>query len=237
MFFNISFSCFQEDSKKQFKTFDEYKLEGIPFTDTNRELYVIVNKQKDSIKVQISDDLSNPVYYINQKGYWYSYTSKILETNGAVSAIECNEKYIYNDTILNYNYQIQTYNNITELGSDLIFVETKDRLLYLFYDLEITKMIRKNDSIDDKFKALKEIVDNYKDIFIPMKYPITVYPIRYYDSYLKVMNKDTLFIYSDRSANNSICLEKARLLNNLGEFDPIKGVDIFGKVKNVKKCN
>lgn len=233
---SLSFIFHKGDSIEQYQTFNEYKLEGVPFTNDEKNLYVLIEKKKDTIKVQISNNISKPIFYINKGNYWYSLTSKRIESTELVFAMEYDEKYIYNDTIVHYNYLIHKYGDVLELGSDHIYVETKDRILYLFYDREITKKIQEEDNIDYRFKTLKMLVDNYKDIFICEKYPIIIYPIRYYYSYIKEIKNDTLFLYYSGSPKNPICLEKARLLNSLGEFDPVKGRDIFGNIHSNKKC-
>lgn len=238
LFFNLCFVFENEKSRKEFKTFNEYRLMGVPFTDANRELYVIVDEYDDSIKVQISDDLSNPIIYINKGKYWFSISSKCLDSGGKVKAMKYIEKYIYNDTILKYNYTVFLHGDTVSRGNESIIIETEKSSLNLSYDKEISDMILEKGDQMYRFEILKLIVNNYEGIFVPMTYPIIVYPIRNFIFNTKKISNDTLYIYnkSNIKYKPSCLYDDVRLLNSLGEYDPQRGISILGKMDVNKRC-
>lgn len=236
MFLNINFILDKGNPKKRFKTFNEYELKGIPFDNQETDLYVLVDEQEDTVKVQISNNLSGPVVYINKQDYWFSLSTIRTDVTFNVWSIEYNEKYIFNDTVLNYNYIIHKDLSGIYFGSDYILVETKYKKLYLWYDNEITDVIREKEDESYRFKTIKRLVNDYEDIFIRRKYPYFIYPIRYYYSYNKVLKNDTLFLYDEGGRKKTNCIYDVRLLNSLGEYDPEKGRSIIGSIDCDERC-
>ena len=229
--FSMSFVFNKQNVPQKFKTFDEYKMKGIPFDSSYNQTYVIVLEKKDTIQVQISTDSINIKSYVYKKDHWFSKSSKYIDhsdnSGRKVRVNEYNEKYIYNDTIIHYNYMVDVYEDSIYFNSDYIILETPNRKFYFSYDNLITKMIYEQKDERHKFTLLKKIVKNYEDIFICKNYPIIVYPIRSYSSYKKVIIDDTLFLYSENCHNDVKILDDKRILNSLGEFDPLLGESIM----------
>lgn len=235
--FNVGFTTFDQKNVERFKTFDEYKLQAIPFTGSQeRNVYVLIKERKDSIIVRLYNDLEKTITYINRGNYWYSKDSTILDVSENVWAIEHNKKYIYNDTILNYNYLLHYYGDSAVLGDSHIMIETKHSSLLLFNDHSISRKINEIDDESTQFMMLWRIVNDYENIYIRMKYPIVIYPTRSYDYYNKVIRNDSLYKYGTDKLKNNICLMDVRILNTLGEFDPEKGISIIHKIKREDRC-
>lgn len=260
---NISFLFKVENSEEYFKTFNEYQVKAIPFAegeDKNRDVFIRVKNYLDTIKVQISNDLGNPIFYINKGEYWLSIKEKYNTVSENTSVTYYKEKRIFNDTILIYDYMINHYGDTASyFGSGDIKVETKSTTLIFSYDRLIALMILNGDkekyynglnlknvrtrmTLNDeeeryRFETLRKLVRNYKDIFIQKKSPYIVSPIIEYNLYCKEIKNDTLFIYSkDGIKNQPFCLYDVRLLNSLGEFDPKRGKSIIGKIDLDKRC-
>jgi len=197
--FMLSFQMKGQDGYVRYQTFDEYKMEGVEAEKTKRP-YVLVKKEVDTIFVIKSYDRTKKIKYVNRGDYWY--TILHIQTT-KVGEIFC-EKFIYNDTVVEYEYyKIDSlrYNN----G---ISVHTKKDCIEL--------VIHRNDikNYDDPFNEIKELVTNYKEIF-PLYSP--GHQPRWYSILRKHIEGNILYIYDMNGINKGDVYSKK--MNSLGEFD------------------
>ena len=199
----ILVACFEANSQPKFvkyQTFDEYKMQGIK---DKRIKYpcVYIKENGDTIFVRKSYD-KNIITYIKKPDYWY--TKQIIRSFVKVSRI-C-ERFIYNDTIIDYEY---IKNNNGEIFGCYIFVHTKTSCLVL--------TLSKTDinHTEDVFKQIKKLINNYKDFF-PL-YSTKEHQPRFYEFYLKHIDKNILTIYEVNEQGRTYVASKK--MNHLGEFD------------------
>jgi hypothetical protein len=147
----------------RYQTFDEYKMEGVGDKKIKRP-YVLVKKEFDTISVIKSNDKENVIKYVSHGNYWYT----ILQIKERLYYLEtfC-EKFIYNDTVIEYKYQykhqydylIDSSKRSNQRSMCRIFVHTKKDCIVL--------SIQDNDikNYDDPFNEINEFVINYKEFF------------------------------------------------------------------------
>jgi len=247
-------SCNQiPEGYKKYQTFDEYSLKGVNYSGKIIEPYVIVKMGKDTILVKIRNkfkfklenyfnmdfSLKNHKYihsgeygengelimYIKKGIYWYNIKReqvdpKLYFTTKCDTVPYYTEKFIYNDTIMTYSY----YMELNKKYSQSLQFETKNNIFWLSLNI--------NFNVDEKnkFIQLKNQFVNYKT-----KFPFRNNSIRqeqYSHFYNKYNIKDSLFIYEfdEKKTYKLGCLNDARKLNSLGEFDPRLGVSILSEL-------
>ena len=218
LLFMLSCQIKQQNGYIQYQTFDEYKLIGVGNTEI-KEPYVLVKKELDTIFVIKSNDKEKVIKYINKGDYWYS--KSIIEVEAPPDEEEpclldmtptvC-EKFIYNDTIIEYKYQYDyqigsSKRNNQRIMSDILVHTKKNCLILSIQDDDIT-------NYDDPFNELKAFVTNYKEIF-PLYSPGD--QLRYCTIYEKRIERNILSIYEINGENKRFVSSK--IINNLGEFD------------------
>ncbi len=231
----LFYSMTNSDEYIKYQTFDEYTLSGIKFSsDTIKEPYILVKNKRDTIFVMFSNQKHEvPIKYIKKDNYWYNI---IVEDNYCEPGFKCEtdfnrcfEKYIYNDTIVIYQY----YKNII-LDENLnwggtITIETKNSRIWLSFNS--SKYI----DLENKFQSVKYLVDNYKTEFLCDS---NAYQTHSYQYFNKIIKGDSLFLYKkDRKNNYKFgCLYDVRKLNSLGEFAPNRGESIIDEMKLRNHC-
>ncbi len=196
----------------KYQTFDEYKMEGVG----NKKIqcpYVLVKKEADTIFVIKSNDREKKIKYINKGDYWY--TKLQIEEELPFLETIC-EKFIYNDTIIEYEYfYIHKAGYLTDSlkRSNLrrnsgIYIHTKKDCLILSIARDDIK------NYDNPFNEIKELVTNYKEIF---PYYSPGFQPRWYTMYEKHTEGNTLSIYEINGKNKKYVASKQ--MNSLGEFD------------------
>ena len=117
-------ACFEANCQPKFvkyQTFDEYKMQGIK---EKRIKYpcVYIKENGDTIFVRKSYD-TNIITYIKKQDFWYA-KLKIEEKTSFTDRYRVCERFIYNDTIIDYEYIKKT------MGKYLV-------LLFLFIPKQI----------------------------------------------------------------------------------------------------
>jgi len=213
MLFVLSFQIKGQNGYIQYQTFDEYKMEGVGKEKIKRP-YVLVKKELDTIFVIKSNDTGKTIKYVNRGDYWY--TKLQIEERLPYLETIC-EKFIYNDTIIEYNYRYcHQYNHLIDSSkrsnqriSSSIFVHTKKGCIILsIQDNDIT-------NYDDTFNKIKEFVINYKEIF-PRNIS-TIYQPRFHYIFEKQIKENILSIYEINGEDKEFVASKK--MNSLGEFD------------------
>lgn len=197
---------FEANSQQKFvkyQTFDEYKMQGIK---EKRIKYpcVYIKENGDTIFVRKSYD-KNIITYIKKPDFWYT-KLKIEEKSTFTDRYRVCEKFIYNDTIIEYEY---IKKNDGKIFGITIFVHTKTD--YLQLNLSDTDI---NNS-SNVYKQIKKLVNNYKDFF-PL-YVSGKYQPRDYIFYSKHIDKNILTIYEVNEQGRTHVASKK--MNTLGEFD------------------
>jgi hypothetical protein len=218
----------------KYRTFDEYSLKGVDNWNWRPKIppYVAIRTEKDTIKVIIFYLFQKNKYlkYINKGNCWYNLTieqvdPKLYATTKCDTVPHYCEKFIYNDTILRYNYYLEQNNRKTSEGLE---IETRHNIIYI--TPKIINLQNKNN-----FICLKRLSTNYKS-----KYPY--YEPRYrqhcYQQFNKLIMKDTMFLYENDGKHDYRlgCLQGKYLLNSLGEFDNYRSRSIHYNWKAKSRC-
>ena len=221
------------DGYTKYQTFDEYTLSGIKPSGTLKSPFVALKYTSDSISVLVYDQSKFIERHLYQKknSYWFSIKReqidpKIAETCKCDTTPRFIERFIYNDTILEYTYYLNEINN---KSVESLAVFTKNKNIYISpekFDISEKR----------KFEQLKEIIQNYN-----VKYPYFKPgkpQISYYETEEKIFKGDTLFIYEKNgNPNYKIgCLQSVFILNSLGEFGGKYDTDILYKIKESERC-
>jgi hypothetical protein len=218
----------------KYRTFDEYSLKGIDNWNWRLKIppYVAIRTEKDTINVIIYYLLQKNKYlkYVNKGNCWYNLTieqidPKLYATTKCDTVPHYCEKFIYNDTILRYNYYLEQNNKKTNEGLE---IETRNNIIYISpenFDLQ-----KKNN-----FILLKNLICNYKT-----KYPYfePIHQKCYFHYYNKLISGDTLSIYENDGKHNYRlgCLHGKYLLNSLGEIDNYRLRSIHYNWKAKGRC-
>lgn len=211
----LLFTSFQMNGQKgyvKYQTFNEYKMEGVGVEKIKRP-YVLVKKEFDTMSVIKSNDRKKIIKYVNRGDYWHT----ILQMESKWSIIEtfC-EKFIYNDTVIEYKYQywhqygylVDNSKRSNQRINRGIYVHTKNNCIELtIQDSDIT-------NYDNPYNEIKEFVTNYKEIF-PLYSP--KYQPRCYSIIEKHIEDNILSIYEIEKENKRLVSSKK--MNSLGEFD------------------
>jgi hypothetical protein len=192
----------------KFQTFDEYCLKGVVGNKVVSP-FVSIKKTKDTISIFVNNRF---IQYINLGDYWYNLTKK---QESYSPECKCDttpyyiEKFIYNDTIMQYEYFLKrgrmraetlkfiTRNNIIILSDSAGFIANKG----------------------NKFKQLKKYAINFRFSF-EVCYKSDSYQRKFYSYYRKIQKGDSLLLYEN--IGNKLfkfgSLVSAKKLNSLGEF-------------------
>ena len=202
----------------KYQTFDEYKLMGVR-RFIIREPYVLVKKELDTIFVIKSNDRNKLIKYVNRGAYWYSklIIEEPLPDDGVIYLLDTTpticEKFIYNDTVIEYKYQYRhlsgdsIYRSNRRSNRDILVHTKKDCIILSIQDDDIK-------NYDDPFNEIKEFVLNYKEIF-PLYSP--GYQPRCYSIFEKQIKGNIISIYEIDGENKKFVSSKK--MNSLGEFD------------------
>jgi len=220
------------DGYTKYQTFDEYTLSGIKQNGTLKSPFVAIKRTSDSISVLVYDQSKVVERHLYQKknSYWFSIKReqidpKIAETCKCDTTPRYIEKFIYNDTILEYTYSVNGEDN---KSLDLLSVYTKNNNIYISPE-------KFNISENRKFDQFKDVVKNY-NVKYPYFKPGTIQK-SFYETKYKFFKGDTLFIYEKNgNPNYKIgCLRSAAILNSLGEYGGI-GKNILYNIKESERC-
>ena len=140
-----------------YRTFDEYKIEGIAKLDTiqnNMEYFSIRKYKHDSIKVYNHKE-ERMVTYIKKDKYWYSKLVEydVMPQDEIEDDAKVDIKYIFNDTIVNYVYYVGGKNDLYKKD------ESADLEIYTKKNEFGVKM--KN--IDLNFVIIHEVINHLKN--------------------------------------------------------------------------
>lgn len=160
---------------KHYKTFDEYKLEGVEKLDSikDRTEYVSIRKyDNDSIKVYNHKTERMETYFKKDK-YWYSKSVEydVMPQDEIEDDSKVEIKYIFNDTIVNYVYYIGGKNDMykkDETASLYIYTKTNSfdvglkniELNYIIIH-NLIKLLKDNRFINSKYFSEGEECDFY----------------------------------------------------------------------------
>lgn len=201
------------------QTFNEFELKGVNSPNLQPP-FIFLKKESDTIFVIKSNKKDETIKYVNKGRYWYSST-KLEEKPtfeerffGVRLKIErfpqiC-EKYIFNDTIIEYVYLI---GDKSQRFMQNIYVKTKNSILYLSIQDDDIK------NTDDPYMEIINFVHNYKALFL--YYTFDYQPI-YYRFFEKQISGGTFCLYEINGGKKK--LQYSIKLNSLGEFDLSPGI-------------
>lgn len=202
----------------KYETFDEYSLKGLNKNSFLQKPYVAVKDMGDSISVIVfpeHDDTQHFTYY-NKGSHWYSLditqiSPSLYETCNCDTTPSYKEKYIYNDSIIEYSYY-----------KDGLGVRTFESVHLI---TKSQKVIFSADSFcinqDDKFNDLRRMCSNYIYDF-PLESEKS-YQEQYSYIFNRVIKGDTLFeyLYKEEEKDKVIKLGdlyKVSIMSRLGLF-------------------
>lgn len=170
----------------KYKRFDEFTLKGIDSISSKSDLkngdYLSINESNDTIFVDFhfrSCPNDYKTYYIKKDDYYYHFRKKVNERkegpNFEYSTEYFFEKFIFNDTIITYEYDKFK----DDLFNFAIIVDTRDR--QLIYDVDTFSKPQRKYNLD----SIRKLIKNEN---------------KFYDLE-KVIKGDTLFVY--RKINNA----------------------------------
>ncbi|NDV67888.1 hypothetical protein [Dysgonomonas sp. 25] len=220
----------------KYKTFDEYSMQGVEGNISEGDYFVSIKEIEDSIIVisSLANEFGQDRYvYIDKGNYWYSQNVTrvpYIENCACDTTITSyHHKYIYNDTIISYNYALV---NKTKQALN-VSLQIKTRYTIISIDLSN----RFDQDSEDLFLYFKHIAKEY-NILYQNRRSDDYYEANHYTYYNKRMNGDTLFVYEKDLQHSEYqlgCLYDVRILNSLGEFDPYKGESIMSAF-SLPKC-
>lgn len=165
LFLIILLSCSKEPSNeyKIYQTFDEYKMKPVAPSGRLDTPFVFVREYKNQISVIVSsvDGYSKAITYSKRNGYWYCkicsdpYETELAGYINTKEVVDCEERYIYCDTILCYSYTNDLNGKpvAIALGGSL---KTKNEEIVLGFNTNIYKLRE-----EQKFKYLRWWARNY----------------------------------------------------------------------------
>lgn len=212
----------------KYQTFDEYTLQGVTVKGKLKTPFVAIKFTHDTIFMLVYENQkqTQKLEYLNNISYWYSIKKEQIDPKLAENC-KCDttpryiEKFIYNDTILEYSYYLERTNS---KFSESLTVFTRNNNIHI-------SPVRFNIQEKSKFAQLKEIVNNYK-----IKYPYSkpgYVQKSYYEIEYRFYKGDTVFVYeNDGNPKYKIgYLRAVYVLNSLGEFGSKHNKNILYKVK------
>jgi len=199
---------------KSYQTFDEYLMKGV--NDTNYvDPHVAIKAVKDTIFVIIIGDKESnntPAKYIHYGNYWYSKLKdqpNYPKNCGCDTTPNIRERFIFNDTIMEYSYNFKDGKKSLE---ELSF-QTKKKVLILSDSCNI---VLGNGIL---YQELKRPIVNYRERY-ELYRSTPKYQKRFYDLYRKQIHNDTLYLYED--IGNMLykygAVARKKKLSSLGEF-------------------
>ncbi len=199
---------------QQFKSFDEYKLQECDsvFSKENMNGYFSIKRSNDQINVVVhypDNEFIKNIVYTRRQTYWYSKGQDIKsEDNGSEPGyIYKNEKYIFQDTILLYDY----INHNNKIVFKQLTISTPKDFYYLFFDSTLF-------SKQEDYFSLRNYLSELKSSLVSDIYHSKYLEVEYFE---KKIVGDKLFIYSKDLFNNKLknrCLNLVYQINNLGEL-------------------
>lgn len=191
-----------------FQTFNEYRLKGVGTTNIQYP-YVYVNEGKEIIYV-IKSNESSIIKYNKKGNYWYCrWQYKNDCDNPTTQSWRVYERFIFNDTIIDYNYYLEQDNESKKISRSTLayLVRTENIIMQL-------APVYKIKNVNNPFSELKWLIENYKKIYSSKLY--ANYRQNLCVEAEKEIKNDTLFTYGEKS--NKIKTEFVKL-NSMGEFD------------------
>lgn len=241
--FSILFiSCDSHSTKSSleytvYQTFDEYRMMGV---DKNRQElkspYVAITRNDSTIVVKIcyeGKEQDKFLIYHNKGKYWYNVKKEQIDPKLYYTTLSdtlpiFTERYLYNDTIMEYNYYIDE-NRDKSLQSLTFKTRNNEIRLTLPTGFRISK--------NNRFEELKQIMNGFRNNF-PYDDGKINHRDKNYTYYTKIVKGDSVFLYENDENKNykSDCLDDVIVFNSLGEFDPKNGKSVMGKMKLDELC-
>ena len=176
-------------------------MEGIANKRIKRPC-VFIKRESDTIFVIKSNDKDNVIKYINRGSYWHA----VIQIKEPCSCMGMDkricEKFIYNDTVVEYEYILKVNNERHALR---IAVNTKDKCVILHL---------KSNEMEEKFATfdeIMEIINKYKNN--SYSYP-PLCPPEIFEKHIE-NNIFSVYLINEEDKN----FIKSKKLNHLGEFD------------------
>jgi len=209
------------------------------YEDTNllKLPFVWIKDNSDTILIKYSNKLVHIPFiydtlliYINKGNHWYNKQTFRTESDFALDCA-CDtstdyliqHKYIYHDTILTYNYTTNYY-GIQKWG-EVLHIDTYNKIINIYLGNNFYSDVK------NLFQELQNLACNYeKNMSIQQAGKNN--SRNTYKEFRKIIRNDTLFLYEEINGGKQICLYDVRLLNSLGEFDPMKGESIMFKFQD-----
>jgi hypothetical protein len=197
---------------EKYLSFDEYKLQGNePLTDDAKApAYVSIAKSLDAIEVVVhyrnSEDNKEELYYRKEWG-WFAENLSYSDKNEAPGLTYITNKYIFNDTILQYDFIIEH----RRIVNKFLKLSTKTDEYQIFIDSETYPGIENYESLKLHIKQIPNIeyVDDFASNSIEYKY------------FKKILSNNRLYWY-EKNPKQTIykkgCLRKVYIIDNLGEY-------------------
>lgn len=212
-------------------------MEGL--NDSNNELerpYVAVKRTDSIIEVRICyEGVEQDIYlfYHKRAKCWYNVKKeqvdpKLYYTTLCDTVPTYTERYLYNDTIMEYKYDLE---NACDKSMESLTFITKNNVIRL----NLPENFYINSKLD--FDILKQVVVNYRECF-PYNDGKINHRNKNYTYYNKIIKDDSTFFYENDGMNNYKlgCLIDVKKYNSLGEFDPHKGISVMSKMKIENLC-
>lgn len=209
------------DKYQIYQTFDEYKLEGVKPTEGKlRVPYVKISRNDSLIIVILCYEGKEPdkyLFYHNKGKFWYNINKdqvdpKLYFTTLCDTVPRFTERYIFNDTIMEYGYDLE---QLYKMSSKTLIFKTKRNKIYIDLpsEFKIGNILR--------FEKLKSEVIEYKNIYLNQGNK-KVETDKDYCLYDKVRRGDTLYMYEMFNTDeiDPSFRYEVRLYNSLGEIDP-----------------
>lgn len=204
----------------KYQTFNEFDLKGVN-SPKLQSPFIFLKRESDTIFVIKSNKKDEIIEYVNKGEYWYrsfkieekpTIEERFLGRQYKIdrTPISC-EKFIFNDTIIEYTYFIEESN---KRSNSSIYVKTKDSILNLVIQDDDIK------NINNPYNEIINFVRAYKKLF-PYNDNQTYQP-RFYYLFEKQIIGDTLYLYETKEIDKK--LQYSIRLNSMGEFDLPPGI-------------
>lgn len=211
----------------KFQTFNEYGLRGEGETNIKYPC-AFVKMNQDTISVIKSNNKNVIMKYINKGEYWYYQTEKKDELYGRSSSI----RFITKDTVFIYSYMPMPGAISGTTGEGIIIVTKYGKTVIHNYKIIFN-------SEDELYKKIRNVASNYTSTmpyYDRDKFLSNGFPDKYYQTFIKVLKGNILYLYDNQSDNRLGCIYSAYKLNSLGEFDLENAKDIMAEVPKEEKC-
>lgn len=207
---------------KIYRTFDEYTLKGVgQSVDKLKKPFIAAKFGKDKISVLVFDKNGDvrQFEYNDNGDYWhtlYKIQLKYDPKNVCDTTPLVIEKFIFDDTIMVYQYYYDSNKSNKKKGDEFLYLITKRNCVWLS---DTSQLI-----IDsaDMYKSLKKNFVDYQNSYARWDFRVGYQP-RTYVLYNKEYRGDTMFIYERDEKRNKTLSTDYRIFDNLGEYGIMTG--------------